>query len=104
MKIPKRLKLMGHSISVSVVSKKAWYEFAPTVDLDPDEACAVWLPSSDRIVMMRNKNKELLFHTFWHESMHAILDMMSHKLSRDEVFVDQSAALIAQAIATAEYK
>lgn len=104
MRIPKRVKLMGHTITVAVISKRDWYEFAPTVEVDPDESCAVWIPARDAIVMMRQKNKELLFHTYWHELMHAILDMISHKLSRHEAFVDQTAALIAQAIATAEYK
>jgi hypothetical protein len=35
--------------------------------------------------------------------MHAVLDAMSHKLARDEQFVDQVGGLLAQIMDTAEF-
>jgi hypothetical protein len=43
-------------------------------------------------------------HTFCHELTHAMLDMISHELSRDEQFVDQLGALLQQALTTFEFK
>jgi hypothetical protein len=92
MRIPRAFSLMGHRVTVEIVSKKDWpYE----------DALAIWLPQEYKIFILR-KRKALMVHSFLHELMHAILDTLNHKLSRDEVFVDTVAGLLQQALETAE--
>lgn len=43
-------------------------------------------------------------HTFWHESIHAILYAMGHPLYKDEAFVDALSLMITQLIETSEFE
>jgi hypothetical protein len=42
--------------------------------------------------------------TFWHESTHAMLMTMGHKLARDEAFVTQFSLLLEELIRTARFE
>jgi hypothetical protein len=42
--------------------------------------------------------------TFWHESTHAVLTTMGHKLATDEKFVTQFSLLIEELIRTARFE
>ena len=92
MKIPKSVKLMGHTITVEVVNKKDW---------DVEGAVAIWIPDEYRIRLMRQPRARLA-HAYLHELTHATLDAMGHKLSRNESFVDLFSGLLSQALETAE--
>jgi hypothetical protein len=91
--IPKSFKLMGHTITVKVISKKEWkYK----------DEWGWWDPSKNEILLVRQPRTQLS-HSFWHECVHAILDMVGQtKLSADERLVDQIGGLLAQIMDTAE--
>lgn len=92
-RIPKSFKLMGHTVAVHLVDKKDWkYE----------DDLGYWDPDKNEIWIMRQTRTQLR-HTFWHEVMHAVLDAISHKLAREEQFVDQVGGLLTQIMDTAEY-
>ena len=45
-----------------------------------------------------------LYHTFWHETVHAVLDSMGHTaLRNDEKFVDRLAERLVQVFTTARF-
>ena len=92
-RIPSSFKIMAHTITVRVIPKGEWKY---------DDAVGFWDPEKNEILLLKQSRTQLR-HTFWHEVMHAVLDMMSHKQSRDEVFVDQVSGLIYQVMDTAEY-
>jgi len=92
-RIPSSFKIMAHTITVRVVPKNEWKY---------DDAVGFWDPEKNEILLLKQPRTQLR-HTFWHEAMHAVLDMMSHKQSRDEAFVDQVSGLIYQVMDTAEY-
>jgi len=98
-RIPKTLKLLGHTITVRVIGKKEWD--ALTDDYDIVNAVGCWRVEDHAIVLLRQPKSQLL-HTFTHELTHAILDMMNDKLSHNEKWVDQFGGLLAQALDTAE--
>lgn len=99
MKIPKTLQLLGHTITVRIVSKRDWETLADSYDLE--DAVAVWLPAINIIAIKRQTRSQML-HCYTHELTHAILDMMNDKLSHNEVFVDNFGGLLAQAMGTAK--
>jgi hypothetical protein len=98
-RIPKAFQLMGHTITVRVVSKRDWEAISDVYDIE--DAVGVWSPSDNAIVLLRQSHPQLM-HAFTHELTHAILDMMSSRLSHDEIFVDTFGGLLAQAIDTAK--
>lgn len=98
-RIPKKVQLLGHTIRVSVVSKRVWDELCE--DYDMDDAVGFWRIEDHAIVLLRQPKSKLL-HTFMHELTHAILDMMDDKLSANEKWVDRFSGLLAQAMDTAE--
>lgn len=92
-RIPKTFKLLSHTVNVRIIDKKDWkYK----------EDLAFWDPDKNEIWIMRQPRTQLR-HTFWHEAMHAMLDTLSHRLARDEQFVDQMGGLLAQMMDTAEF-
>ena len=92
--IPHRLQLMGHTITVKVIPKSRWRR----------KSCVgIWMPHKLRIELLDDGEQTVVQHTFCHELTHAMLDMISHELSRDEKFVDQLGALLQQALTTFEF-
>lgn len=81
---------MGHTVSVMIVDAANW----------PYDAHGFWDPGKNEILLVRQK-RSMMLHTFWHEVTHAILDMMSSRLSHNEVFVDQFGGLLAQVVESA---
>lgn len=68
-----------------------------------EECVGLWNPGTNEISInarMTGKSRE---QVFLHELTHAVLDGMSHKLARNEVFVDQFACLMHQALTGARY-
>jgi len=93
--IPQSFQLMGHKITVKVIPKARWRR----------KSCVgVWIPDKLRIELLDDGEASVVQHTFCHELTHAMLDMISHELSRDEQFVDQLGALLQQALTTFEIK
>lgn len=93
--IPSQLQLMGHTIKVKVIPRSRWRR----------KSCVgIWMPDKLTIELLDDGEISLVQHTFCHELTHAMLDMISHELSRDEKFVDQLGALLQQALTTFEFK
>ncbi len=92
-RIPQAFHLMGHRITVKVISNAEWKY---------DDAMGIWEPSKNQI-SLRRQPRSMLRHTFWHEVTHAMLDVISHKLSGNEQFVDSIGGMLAQINDTAEY-
>lgn len=97
-RIPKSFGLLGHTITVRIISKRDWEAVAEDNDLEDAVAC--WCPQLDLILIQRNSREQML-HAFFHEMTHAVLDMMNDKLSYNETFVDNFGGLLAQAMDTA---
>jgi hypothetical protein len=93
--------LLGHTITVRVCSKREWEALMDMSEHIDEEDFGAWFQSKNLIVIRRTK-RSLMFHTFTHELMHAILDMMNSPLSYDEAFVDNFGGLLAQALSTAK--
>lgn len=94
-RIPKRFKLLNHQITVRVLSKSEWPEkYADSV--------GVWDNHKNEILLLKQP-RTVLRHTLWHEITHALLDMMGHKLSTNESFVDALGGLLAQLSDTTEF-
>jgi len=93
-RIPTSFQLMGHTIAVRVV---------PVADWPYPDADGFWDPGANEILLVEQPQRSQLWHTFWHEAVHACLDMMSHRLSHNERFVDQFGGLLAQLVASAKH-
>lgn len=91
--IPKRFQLLGHVITVRVVPKSRWRHKG---------AVGIWEPDKLRISIVSGQPMTAMQQTFCHELTHAMLDMISHDLSRSEQFVDQLGHLLQQALTTFE--
>lgn len=98
-RIPKTLRLLGHTITVRVVSKRDWEAIEEENDLEDAVAC--WTPDID-LILIKRQSKAQMLHAFYHELTHAVLDMLNDKLSFNEQFVDNFGGLLAQAMDTAE--
>lgn len=91
-RIPKQFKLIGQTIKVRIIPKSLWrYE----------DCVAIFEPDHNRISVMR-QSSEMTRHAFWHETMHAVLNAINHPLYSDEVFVDNTAALLTQIMESAK--
>ncbi len=90
--IPKRFQLMGHTITVEVISKKDWkYE----------DCVGRFDPETNKIQVLKQK-RSMTAHSFWHEVTHAMLHTIGHRLYSNEPFVDQIGGLLAQIMDSAE--
>jgi hypothetical protein len=96
-RVPKKFFLLGHEITVRIVSKRDWDALCE--DYDIEGAVGAWRHRDHAIILLRQPRSQLL-HTFAHELTHAILDMMNDKLSYNEKWVDQFGGLLAQALDT----
>ncbi len=92
-RVPHAFSVMGHRVTVRVYAAADWKHYG---------AVGLWEPSKNEISLLRQP-RSLLRHAFWHEVTHAMLDIISHKLSRNEAFVDQVGGLLAQINDTAEF-
>ena len=97
-RIPKTLKLLGHTITVRIVTKRDWDAISEENDLE--DALACWVPDRD-LILIKRQTREQMLHCFFHELTHAVLDMLNDKLSFNEQFVDNFSGLLAQAMDTA---
>ena len=100
MKIPKRFKLLGHTVEVKD-------EPAGHYEKGRHGACnfeAKWIkitPRSDSHPVTQSSVE----HTFIHELVHmCIYHTEQHQLNDNEGFIDSLAGLIHQALTTAEYE
>jgi hypothetical protein len=98
-RIPKSFQLLGHTITVRVVSKRDWEDLCDKYE-EMEDTVGWWVPGDDLIVILRQSRAQMA-HTFAHELMHAILYYANSPLTRDEAFVDITGALLAQALDTA---
>lgn len=94
--IPSAVPMLGHRITVEVIPLDQWQ--------NGDEAVGLWIPTQHVIHIRGDLPDSLQYHTLLHEMLHAALDMMNHKLARNEEFVDQLAGLLSQALTGAEYQ
>jgi hypothetical protein len=102
-RIPKSFQLLGHTVTVRIVSKRDWEALIEEVDDEEnmDEAdVGYWIPGDDLIVIKRQP-KAMMLHTFYHELTHAVLYYMNSPLWTDEIHVDNFGGLLAQAMDTA---
>ena len=98
-RIPKRFKLLGQTIEVSLVdhiaSQNGTLGEARTTQnsiLLQKSVDGFPLPESQRL------------HIFWHEAIHHVLEAMGqHELTSEEPFVDLLAGMIHQVVTTMEY-
>lgn len=99
-RIPKTLQLLGHTITVRVLSKREWEALTEMEEGIEEDEFGAWFQDKNLILIKRTK-RSLMWHTFWHELTHAVLDMMNNDLSFDEAFVDNFSGLLAQAVNSA---
>lgn len=90
--IPKSFQLLGHTINVRVIPRSKWRHGKNVV--------GIWIPDKLRIDLLSDPIETQLQATFCHELTHALLDMMNHELSHNEVFVDNLGGLLMQALTT----
>ena len=95
MRIPKSFPLFGKTVTVEVIPLTDWTHGEDTVGL--------WHPGKYTISIRGDQSGAGLEQCYLHEMTHAILDGMSHRLARNEVFVDQFASLMHQALTGARY-
>lgn len=105
MKIPKQLKLLGHTVTVEFdneyCEKNACFG-SYIMHENKIILCDKYRPNNKRWVKIKSDNIE---HVFLHELTHAVLYYMNRlELFEDEEFVDQFAGLLHQAINTMEYE
>lgn len=105
MKIPKRFKLLGSTITVEVSDDNFKFE-------DSHNDCiGGWsIYRKNRIEIRPSSNKEMEEHAFWHELTHFVMYHAGGSLSKtcdfvhkEENFVDLVAGLYMQAINSFEY-
>lgn len=90
--IPKRYKLLGHTVKVNVIPEARWKQ---------KDCVGLYQPHRHRILIRGSVEQSLREHTFYHELVHSILSSMDHDLNDDEKFVDMFAGLLHQAMTTA---
>lgn len=100
-RVPKSFQLMGHTITVRIVSKRDWEDLTDIYE-EIEDTEAWWIPDDNLIVIQRGSHEQML-HRFFHELMHAIYYYMNSPLNNDEAHVDQAGGLLAQALMLAKY-
>lgn len=95
MKIPTSFPLFGKRVAVDIIPLADWTHGEDTVGL--------WNPQKNAISLRADQVGDAIEQAYLHEMLHAALDGISHKLARDEVFVDTLASLLHQALTGARY-
>jgi hypothetical protein len=98
-RVPKTVQLLGHTITVRIVSKRDWEALEDKYD-DMEDTVGFWI-ADDNLIVLQRQPRSKLWHTYCHELMHAILHYANSHLTHDESFVDLTGALLAQALETA---
>lgn len=93
--IPRRFQIHGHSITVKMLTPAGW-----TRHKFPRDSVGIYDPASHVIGLRKELGDTEMQQTFCHELVHALLDEMNHKLSFNEVFVDNFGSLLHQALQT----
>jgi hypothetical protein len=94
-RIPSAIPIMGHVITVTTYAASDWPH--------GDDCEGLWDPSVHQISLHGDLTGTKREQVFFHELTHAALTLMSHKLAYNEVFVDQFASLMHQALSGAKY-
>lgn len=89
--IPRQFNMHGHTVHVLIISAADW-EFEDTV--------GIYDPREHIIYLRGDQGNTELQQTFCHELVHALLLEMNHKLTHNEVFVDNLGSLLHQALST----
>ena len=93
--IPRRFQIHGHEVRVKILTDVSWRRLKL-----PKDAVGIFDPTSHVIALRNELGDTELGHAFCHEFTHALLDAMNHKLSFNEVFVDNFGAILHQALQT----
>lgn len=101
MRIPRSFCLLGHTITVRIVSNRDWEDLAEQyeeiLDDDMQEAYGFWV-AADNLIVLRKQKHSVMLHTFWHEFMHAVDEYANSSLTHEEI--DTIGGLLAQAMST----
>jgi hypothetical protein len=93
--IPRRFQIHGHRITVKILTPAGW-----TRHKFPKGAVGIYDPTTHVIGLRNELGDTEIGQAFCHELVHALLDEMNHKLSFNEVFVDNLGSLLHQALQT----
>lgn len=93
MRIPKSLKLMGHTVKVECLPPAKWKQ----------KECVGYFSPRDMKIAVLKRPGTGTEHAFTHELTHAMLYCMGHALYEDEQFVDTLGGLLHQAMNSAKY-
>ena len=93
--IPRRFQIHGHRITVKILTPAGWarHKF-------PRDSVGIYDPTTHVIGLRNELGDTEMQQTFCHEVTHALLDAMNHKLSFNEVFVDNFGSLLHQALSS----
>lgn len=100
MRIPKRFKLLGHTVTVDF-DASGYYAHRRFGVADYEQKIILLTPKGPSIPVTQSS----IEHTFMHELVHHCLYHTEHaELNENENFVDLFAGLLHQALTTMEYK
>lgn len=93
--IPRRFCIHGHRVTVKILTPAGWirHKF-------PKGSVGIYDPTTHVIGLRNELGDTEMQQTFCHEVTHALLDAMNHKLSFNEVFVDNFGSLLHQALSS----
>lgn len=93
--IPRRFQIHGHQVRVKILTPTGWKRHKY-----PKDSVGIFDPENHVIGLRAELGDTEMQQTFCHELTHCLLDAMNHKLSHNEVFVDNFGSLMAQALAS----
>lgn len=93
--IPRRFQIHGHRITVKILTPAGWQRAK-----FPRDSVGIYDPTTHVIGLRAELGDTEMQQVFCHELTHALLDEMNHKLSFNEVFVDNFGSLLAQALSS----
>lgn len=93
--IPRRFQIHNHRVRVKILAPAGWKRAK-----FPADCVGIYDPTQHVIGLRKELGDTEMQQTFCHELTHALLDAMNHKLSFNEVFVDNLGSLLAQALSS----